>query len=400
MTAMDIEFGPALDEFRAEMRGWIERNRQPALLGLDAHALWAGDHATDGAVTDAYRAWEAASLQANLVCPRWDSEYGGRGLSELELAIFEEELDRAAMPRVIRYMSEYLVGPTVIAHGTAEQKAYFLPRIIDGTDRYCQGFSEPDHGSDLAAVQTRAVVAGHEIVISGHKLWTSDAANSNMIFILCRTNPDVPKHKGLSFVLTPLTDNNITVRPLVQMSGLSGFCEEFIDDARAPLFNVIGGIDNGWAVAMTTLSSERGGLAISLHLTFHAELMELVAALRDAGKLEDPVVRQHVAWMYTHVQLMRYGGVRILGSMLRPTQDAPHPSVSKLFWSEYHKRFGELAMTLLGPTAMLRPNGDGYPITRWQSVFLSSRSETILSGTSEIQRRIIGDRVLGLPRDA
>jgi alkylation response protein AidB-like acyl-CoA dehydrogenase len=244
------------------------------------------------------------------------------------------------------------------------------------------------------------VLDGDEIVMTGQKVWTSDAVNSNMIFILCRTNPDVPKHRGLSFVLTPLSNNNIEIRPLVQMSGLSGFCEEFIDGARAPLFNVIGGIDNGWAVAMTTLSTERGGLAVSLYLPFLAELMNLVEALRTEGKLTDPVVRQHVAWMYTNVQLMRFSGMRILGSMLAPGQDGPHPSVSKLFWSEYHKRFGELIMTLLGPSSMLRPDGAGYPITRWQALFMSTRSETILSGTSEIQRRIIGDRVLGLPRDA
>jgi alkylation response protein AidB-like acyl-CoA dehydrogenase len=397
---VEIEFGPALEDFRVEMRAWIALHRQPALAGLDAHQLWAGDHAGDPAISAAYSDWEAAALDAHLVCPRWPTEYGGRGLTELELAIFEEELSAASMPRVIRYMSEYLVGPAVIAHGTPEQKAHFLPRIIDGTDRFCQGFSEPDHGSDLAAVQTRGVIDGDEIVMTGQKVWTSDAMNCNMIFILCRTNPDVAKHRGLSFVLTPLHDNNIEIRPLVQMSGLSGFCEEFIDGARAPLFNVIGAIDDGWSVAMTTLSTERGGLAVSLYLPFQAELNELIDALRTAGRLTDPLVRQQVAWMYTNVSLMRFGGIRILGSMLAPGQDGPHPSVSKLFWSEYHKRFGELIISLLGPTALLRPEGDGYPITRWQALFMSTRSETILSGTSEIQRRIIGDRVLGLPRDA
>jgi alkylation response protein AidB-like acyl-CoA dehydrogenase len=397
---MEIEFGPALEDFRREKRAWIQRHREPALLGLDAHELWAGDYRDDAAVMAAFDRWEAAAMDAQLVCPLWPVEFGGGGLTELELSILETELSEASMPRVIRYMSEYLVGPAVIAHGTPEQKAYFLPRIIDGTDRYCQGFSEPGAGSDLAGVQTRGVVDGDEIVMTGQKLWTSDAVNSNMIFILCRTNPDAAKHHGLSFVLTPLADNNITVRPLLQMSGRSGFCEEFIDAARAPMFNVIGGIDNGWAVAMTTLSSERGGLAASLHLAFDAELQELIGDLRAAGKLDDPVVREHVAWMHTQVQLMRYGGMRILGGMLDPDQPGPHPSVSKLFWSEYHKRFGELAISLLGPEALIRPSGEGYPTTRWQALFLATRSETILSGTSEIQRRIIGDRVLGLPRDS
>jgi alkylation response protein AidB-like acyl-CoA dehydrogenase len=221
-----------------------------------------------------------------------------------------------------------------------------------------------------------------------------------MIFILCRTAPQLPKHAGLSFVLTPLHDNGVTIRPLAQMSGVSEFCEEFIDGARAPLFNVIGGINNGWAVAMTTLSTERGGLAISQYLSFAAEFADLVEALEERDQLRDPLVRQHLAWMYTHIEIMRYSGMRILGGMLAPGQDVPHPSVSKLFWSEYHKRFGELALTLEGAPGLLRPVGPGYPTTKWQAIFLSSRSETILSGTSEIQRRVIGERVLGLPRDA
>jgi alkylation response protein AidB-like acyl-CoA dehydrogenase len=397
---MDVELGAEMDTFRAATREWVGAHAQPALRDMSSRVLWAGEYPEGGEVAHAYAAWEAAFAEARLICPRWPAEYGGSDLSDLQLAILEEELAAEHMPRVIRYMAEYLVGPAVIAHGTPEQKAYFLPRIIQGIDRYCQGFSEPDHGSDLAGVQTKGVVDRDSIVITGQKLWTSDAHNSNMIFILCRTNPDVPKHAGLSFVLTPLHDNGITLRPLAQMSGASEFCEEFIDGARAPLFNVIGGLDNGWAVAMTTLSVERGGLAISQHLPYARELDELAAELRERSQLDDPLVRQHLAWMYTQVNIMRYSGLRILGGMVSDGQDLPHPSVSKLFWSEYHKRFGELALMMLGPEGLVRPEGDGYQTTRWQSVFLTSRSETILSGTSEIQRRIIGDRVLGLPRDA
>jgi alkylation response protein AidB-like acyl-CoA dehydrogenase len=396
---MDIELGPELEAFRAGIRSWIAEHEQPALRGMSARSLWAGEYEPDSETAKAYVAWEEAFAAARLICPRWPAQYGGRDLGDVELAVLEEELSRARMPRIIRYMGEYLVGPAIIAHGSDEQKAYFLPRIIDGTDRYCQGFSEPDHGSDLASVQTRGVVEGDEIVITGQKVWTSDAHNSNMIFILCRTAPDLPKHAGLSFVLTPLQDNGVTIRTLLQMSGASEFCEEFIDGARAPLFNVIGGLNNGWAVAMTTLSTERGGLAISQYLPYAAEFDDLVTALRERGQLADPVVRQHLAWMYTHIQIMRFSGMRILGGMLAEGQDVPHPSVSKLFWSEYHKRFGELALTMMGAQELIRPDGPGYPTTRWQAIFLSSRSETILSGTSEIQRRVIGDRVLGLPRD-
>jgi alkylation response protein AidB-like acyl-CoA dehydrogenase len=397
---MRIELGPELDAFRSEIGAWIRAHEQPALRGLATRPLWAGEYDPDSEVARAYAAWERDFAEARLICPRWPAEYGGRDLTDPQMAVFEEELSAARMPRVIRYMGEYLVGPAIIAHATPEQKAHFLPRIIDGTDRYCQGFSEPDHGSDLASVQTRGVVDGDEIVITGQKLWTSDAHNSNMIFILCRTDPEVAKHAGLSFVLTPLVDNSITLRPLTQMSGASEFCEEFIDGARAPLFNVIGGLNNGWAVAMTTLATERGGLAISQHLPYAQEFADLVELLGSTGRLDDPLVRQQVAWMHTHIEIMRFSGLRVLGGMLAPDQDVPHPSVSKIFWSEYHKRFGELAFSLAGPAGLVRPGGDGYRTSQWQSVFLTSRSETILSGTSEIQRRIIGDRVLGLPRDA
>jgi alkylation response protein AidB-like acyl-CoA dehydrogenase len=397
---MNVELGAELEAFREDIRTWVHANEQPALRGLSARTLWAGEYEPDSDVARAHAAWAQAFADAHLICPRWPAAYGGRDLSDIELSVLEEELSSARMPRIIRYMGEYLVGPAVIAHGTDAQKAHFLPRILDGTDRYCQGFSEPNHGSDLAAVETKGVVDGDEIVMTGQKVWTSDAHNSNMIFILCRTAPELPKHAGLSFVLTPLHDNGVTIRPLAQMSGVSEFCEEFIDGARAPLFNVIGGINNGWAVAMTTLSTERGGLAISQYLSFAAEFADLVEALDERDQLRDPLVRQHLAWMYTHIEIMRYSGMRILGGMLAPGQDVPHPSVSKLFWSEYHKRFGELALTLEGAPGLLRPDGPGYPTTTWQQIFLSSRSETILSGTSEIQRRVIGERVLGLPRDA
>ncbi len=395
-----LELGSDLDAFRTRIRSWIEAHAQPELRGLSARALWAGELSADPGVARAYDAWEQAFSDANLICPRWPAEHGGGGLSDIEFVILEEELSALKLPRVIRYMGEYLVGPAIIAHGTEEQKACFLPRIIDGTDRYCQGFSEPGHGSDLAAVETSGIVDGEEIVITGQKLWTSDAHNSNMIFILCRTDRNAAKHAGLSFVLTPLQDNGITLRPVVQMSGASEFCEEFIDGARAPLFNVIGGLNNGWQVAMTTLSVERGGLAVSQYVQYLAEFWDLVAAMREQSKLDSEAVQEALAWMYTHIEIMRLSGIRVIGAMLRPDQAAPHPSVNKLFWSEYHKRFGELALSMLGPPAILRPDGPGYPTTSWQSVFLSSRSETILSGTSEIQRRIIGDRVLGLPRDA
>jgi alkylation response protein AidB-like acyl-CoA dehydrogenase len=265
---------------------------------------------------------------------------------------------------------------------------------------YCQGFSEPSNGSDLAGVQTKGVVDGDEIVINGQKLWTSGFSRANMIFTLCRTNPDAPKHRGLSYVLVPMKDNHIDARAVRQMTGAAQFGEEFFDGARAPLFNVIGGIDNGWRVAMTTLGFERGGNASTAHLRYEKQFWELVDLARKVGRERDPLVRQNLAWAYTHVQIMRFSGLRMLAQLAEGKDPGPEASTSKLFWSEYQKRLGEIAADLRGAPGLIRPDGDGYPIDAWQEVFLASRAGTIYSGTSEIQRNIIAERALGLPRGA
>jgi alkylation response protein AidB-like acyl-CoA dehydrogenase len=296
-------------------------------------------------------------------------------------------------------MGEALVGPSVIVHGTDEQRASFLPRIISGEDVYCQGFSEPDYGSDLAGVQTRGEVDGDEIVITGQKVWTSGAARATRMFLLCRTDPEAPKHAGLSYVLIDFTDPGVSYRPIRQISGAAEFCEDFIDGVRAPLFNVIGGLGNGWRVAMTTLGHERGGAATVAHLAYEREFWELVETARERGKTADPLVRQLLAQAYTGVQLMRCSGLRTLAQVAQGRPPGPEASVAKLFWSEYHKRLGEIAMAIEGADGLLRPDGPGYPTSRWQNVFLSSRAGTIYSGTSEIQRGIIGERALGLPRE-
>jgi alkylation response protein AidB-like acyl-CoA dehydrogenase len=347
----------------------------------------------------AYAEWAEKLLARRLICPQWPAEFGGQGMDAVRVAVLNEEFDRAGVPRVTRGMGESLVGPSVIVHGTPEQQAHFLPRIIAGTDVYCQGFSEPGHGSDLAAVETRGVVDGDEVVITGQKVWTSGASRANRMFVLCRTDPDVPKHAGLSYVLIDFTDPAVQFRPIKQMSGAQGFCEDFLDGVRAPLFNVIGGLGNGWRVAMTTLGHERGGRATVQHLGFEREFWELADTARKRGKAGDPLVRQQLAWAYTHVELMRYSGLRTLAQVAGGRPPGPEASVAKLFWSEYHKRLGEVAISLEGADGLVRPDGAGYPTGRWQNVFLSSRAGTIFSGTSEIQRNIIGERALGLPKE-
>jgi alkylation response protein AidB-like acyl-CoA dehydrogenase len=402
---MDLDLGPQIARFRAGLRDWIAAEAPDGLAELADWnmAVTAGGYRREqlavAAVHPAYAQWERKLAAARLICPQWPEEYGGQGMDAVRLAVLNEEFHRAGLPRVHRGMGESLVGPSVIVHGTPEQRARFLPRIISGTDVYCQGFSEPGHGSDLAGVQTRGVVDGDEIVITGQKVWTSGASRATMMFLLCRTDPAAEKHAGLSYVLIPFTGPGVEYRPIRQMSGASEFCEDFLDGVRAPLFNVIGGLNNGWRVAMTTLGHERGGQATTAHLGYEREFWELVDTARKYGKTADPLVRQQLAAAYTSVQLMRFGGLCTLADVAQGRPPGPEASVAKLFWSEYHKRLGELAISIVGADALLRPEGDGYPTTTWQNVFLSSRAGTIYSGTSEIQRNIIGERGLGLPKE-
>jgi alkylation response protein AidB-like acyl-CoA dehydrogenase len=402
---MDLDLGPEIARFRAELRDWIAAEAPDGLAELADWniAVTAGGYRREqlamAAAHPAYAEWEHKLAAARLICPQWPEEYGGQGMDAVRLAVLNEEFHRAGLPRVRRGMGESLVGPSVIVHGTPEQRARFLPRIISGTDVYCQGFSEPGHGSDLASVETRGVIDGDEIVITGQKVWTSGASRATMMFLLCRTDVAAEKHAGLSYVLIPFTGPGVEYRPIRQMSGASEFCEDFLDGVRAPLFNVIGGLNNGWRVAMTTLGHERGGQATTAHLGYEREFWELVDTARKYGKTADPLVRQQLAAAFTGVQLMRFSGLRTLAEVAQGRPPGPEASVAKLFWSEYHKRLGELAISIVGADALLRPEGDGYPTTDWQNVFLSSRAGTIYSGTSEIQRNIIGERGLGLPKE-
>jgi alkylation response protein AidB-like acyl-CoA dehydrogenase len=402
---MELDLGPEIAQFRSELREWIAANAPAELAEMADWNLAAGGGARRDPRTVAalaspeYAEWDRKLTEAKLICPHWPAEYGGQDMDAVRLAVLNEEFYRAGVPRVNRGMGESLVGPSIIGHATPEQKARFLPRIISGDDRYCQGFSEPNHGSDLAAVETKGEVDGDEIVITGQKVWTSGAMYANKMFILCRTDPTVPKHAGLSYALFDFTDPAVTYRPIRQMSGAGEFAEDFIDGVRTPLFNVIGGLNNGWKVAMTTLGHERGGRATVQYLGFEREYWELVETARKRGKTTEPLVRQQLAWAYTQVQLMKFSGLRTLAQVAAGREPGPEASTAKLFWSEYHKKLGEIAVGIVGTDALVRPEGDGYATTQWENVFLSSRPGTIYSGTSEIQRNIIGERVLGLPKE-
>jgi alkylation response protein AidB-like acyl-CoA dehydrogenase len=402
---MDLDLGPEVAAFRSEIREWIAAH---APAGLAELADW-NRHVSGGGYGRAeiaramthplYQEWEQRLAAAQLICPHWPTEYGGLGMDGVRLAVFNEELHRAGLPRVLRGMGEWLVGPAVIVHGTSEQRAFFLPRIISGEDVYCQGFSEPDFGSDLAGVQTRADVDGDEVVITGTKVWTSGAARATTMFALCRSDPEAPKHQGLSYVLLPFKDPRVEYSPIRQMSGASEFCQDYLNGVRVPLFNVIGGLNNGWKVAMTTLGYERGGQVTVQYLGYEREFWELVDAAKKYGRDADPLIRQELARAYAGVQIMKFNGLRSLAAAAEGRSPGPEASIAKLVWSEYHKRLGELAMRIIGTDALVRPDGPGYPTTGWQDVFLASRAGTIYSGTSEIQRGIVGERVLGLPKE-
>lgn len=395
----ELDLGPSARAFRDEVRGWLEVNRPDDLAGVDAEQL--ALQRVPGADE-----WARQLHDAGLMCVSWPKEYGGRGLGGVEVAVLNEEFARAGVPRMTRGMGEWLVGPSIIVWGTDEQKAHFLPRIIAGTDRYCQGFSEPDAGSDLAGLTTRGIVDGDELVITGQKVWTSGAQAATTMFCLCRTDPDAPKHRGISYVLVPMrrddgSDNGFELRPIKQMTGQSHFTETFITEARAPLFNVIGGLHDGWRVTMTTLGNERGGNATTQHVQYERQLQAALDEVRKHGREKDPLVRQQLAWAHTHVQIMRYQGLRTLSAVVAKKEPGPASALNKMFWSEYAQRFAEIVVNLRGADSLImpaQPPGQ-YEPDRWQRSFLSTRSVTIWGGTAQVQRNIVGERVLGLPKE-
>jgi alkylation response protein AidB-like acyl-CoA dehydrogenase len=402
---VELDLGPEIGQFRADTRTWIAEHTPsglPELIDWN-NVVTTGGYGSElraAAMQDPlYAQWERELAAARFICPQWPKEFGGKGLDAVQVSIFNEELYRGGVPRVIRGMGESLVGPSVIVHGTPEQQAYFLPRIISGEDVYCQGFSEPGTGSDLAGLQTKGDIDGDEIVITGQKLWTSGAARANRMFVLCRTDPAAEKHAGISFVLIDFKDPAVTYQPVRQMSGAAEFCEDFLDGVRAPLFNVIGGLNNGWRVAMTTLGYERGGSATIMHLAYEREFWELVETARKRGNSTDPEIRQKLAWAYSQVEIMRFAGLRALAGLAQGRRPGPEASINKLFWSEYHKKLGEIAIDIEGTDALVRPDGPGYATTPWQNVFLASRAGSIYSGTNEIQRNIVAERALGLPKE-
>jgi alkylation response protein AidB-like acyl-CoA dehydrogenase len=404
---MDLRDRPEDVRFRDEIRRFLEDN----LVGEFAELGGRGGSGDETYGFDVRLRWEKVLAEANWTCLGWPVEYGGRGASITEQVIFNEEYARAAAPGRVSILGEGLLGPTLIHYGTPAQKERFLPPIRQGTELWCQGYSEPDAGSDLANVKTKAVRDGDEWVVTGQKVWTSLAHQADWCFVVCRTDPDSTRHKGLSYLLVPMDQPGIEVRPITQLTRTSEFNEVFFDGARTAAQNVVGPVGDGWRVGLATLAFERGVALLGHQLSFRRELDRLLAVAvdndndndNDNGRVTDPVLRQRLAQAHIELTIMRYNTLRSLSGVDGPVAP-PEASIAKLYWGSWHQDMTDLAMDTLGPAATVLdgdqlPENHGYGLNDFQRSFLFARSETIYGGSNEIQRNIIGERVLGLPAE-
>jgi len=385
---LDLRFTAEQERFRADARAWLSDR----LDGPFEKVRGRGGPGDEHDLFDERCEWEQELGRDGWIGLGWPAEYGGRGASLVEQMIFYEEYARAGGPGRVGIVGEGLLGPTIVHFGDDAQKRRFLPGILGGTEIWCQGYSEPDAGSDLANVQTRAERDGDEWVVTGQKVWTSLAHWAQWIFVLCRTDRDAPKHKGISYLLMPMQQPGIEIRPIVQITGHSEFNETFFDGARTHVDNVVGEVNGGWRVAMGTLAFERGASTLGQQLDFENELRAVTDLARANGNTSDPVLRQRLADAWIALRIMRYHALRTLPMMEHGTLTR-ETSIHKLFWASFHQRLGELAIDVLGPAGVA---GNDSPLA---GVFLYSRADTIYGGSNEIQRNVIGEQALGLPRE-
>jgi len=388
---MDLSYTPAEERFRDELRAW-----------LDAHQPGAAPQALAEWVAYGKR-WQRALYEAGWCGVHWPREYGGRGASLVEQIIFQEEMARAGTPQLINLAGLTMGGPVLIAHGTEAQKRRHLQAILAADEIWCQGFSEPNAGSDLAALKTRAVLDGDSFVVTGQKVWTSFARYADWCMLLVRTDPQAPKHKGITFLLVDMHSPGVTVRPLRQITGEEDFNEVFFEDVRVPRANVIGALNGGWDIAIATLMHERQTLTFSRQLQSRVALNRLLALARRYPRgrpaAAEPRLRQKLAAAYIDSEAMRYTALRNLTRVLRGGTPGPEGSIEKLFWSEMYQRMLDTAVEMTGPFAQLVADSAGAVENGlWPHLMLYSRGRTIAAGSSEIQRNIIAERVLGLPR--
>jgi alkylation response protein AidB-like acyl-CoA dehydrogenase len=375
--------------FRTRVRDWLETALTGEFKGLRGR----GGPGREHEAWDERREWNRHLAQAGWTCLGWPVEFGGRGASTSQQVIFHEEFARANAPHKVNHFGEELLGPTLIAFGTPAQQQRFLPKIVAVDELWCQGYSEPGAGSDLANVSTSARLDGGEWTISGQKVWTSMAHLSDWCFVLARTTPGSRRHQGLSYLLVPMHQPGVTVRPIVQLTGTAEFNEVYFDDARTEAGLVVGEAGDGWRVAMGTLGFERGVATLGQQVGFRRELESVIALARRTGVLDDPLFRDRLTRAWLGLEVMRAHGERTLRSTGSQGTEA---SVSKLLWATWHRSLGELAMDVVGAPGMLVEDGD---LDEWQRLFLFSRADTIYGGSHEVQRNIVAERALGLPRE-
>ena len=402
---MDFVYPPEADSYRAKVRSFLDANLPKNWKGIGAM-----NHADAAEFTEE---WRNKLRDNDLLAVTWPKAYGGAGLGHIEQLVVAEEFARAGVPGggPNDAFGIGMLGNTIISVGTEEQKKHFLPRVLSGEDRWCQGYSEPAAGSDLGNLGCRAVLDGDEWIINGQKIWTSAGHLANHIFVLARTAPDEVKHRGITFLLVDMRQPGVEVRPIKMMSGDSEFNEVFFTDARCPKENVVGEVNGGWMVAMTLLGNERGAGAAVNSISFRGELDKLTALAKEKGLTSDPFIRQRLAKAHSKVEIMRFLGYRVLTAFMNGSQPGADASIGKLWWSEYHKEVTELAVDILGADALVpvgqtphtafTTDSPGSPndSANWVGVFLNARAGTIYAGTSQVQRGIVGEQVLGLPKE-
>jgi len=407
---MELTYAPEDEAFRAEIRSWLHENLPKGWFDK-------GFEMSNDERKKFNDEWPSKLFQGGWICATWPKEYGGKGLTTMQGVVLAEEFANAKAPMRADFFGDTLVGPTLLQWGTEEQKKEFLPQILNGKMRWCQGFSEPNSGSDLASLKTEAVLDGDEWVINGQKVWTTQGHHADYCFLLTRTDKDAPKHKGISYLLVPMKQPGVEVRGIVQPDGTAEFCEVFFTNARCPKDNVVGGVNNGWVVTNSTLAFERGMSATTGYRRFESEYKAMVRGAKENGAINDPVIRQRLMEYYTKIQILKINGLRSLSTTLMGKKDpsmAALGATNKMFWTEMHKAAMELALDIQGAASMLVDSAmgdgnwpgtarekrrEGYPVSSMMSAFFFSRSETIWGGTSQIQRNIVGERVLGLPKE-
>jgi len=395
---MDLCFSDEDEAFRLLARAWLTE----ALEGDFAGVRGRGGPGDEHALFDERLEWEHHLGANGWTCVGWPTEHGGRGLSLHQQVIWYEEYARAGGPGRLGHIGEGLAGPTIMHFGTDEQKARFLPPIVAGTELWAQGYSEPNAGSDLANIATKAEPDGDDWRITGQKVWTSLAHWSDWVFVLGRTDREAhPKHRGITYFLMPLDQEGVEIRPIRQVTGSSEFNEVFFDNALAKAEHVVGAVNDGWKVAMGTLAFERGASTLGQQMQFRNELDTIVEVARANGSIDDPTIRQRLSAAHSGLEIMRWNTLRVLSA--ESVAPPPAAMVTKLYWANWHRDLGNLAMDVLGAEAMLGDQdvapGEGYELTALQRLFLFTRSDTIYAGSNQIQRNIIGERALGLPKE-